>query len=75
MTSSETGPHSNSILENWRYAILPESATIQDVIRNLDEVGHPKKSDEKRRNNDEGKHNDCKVRKMNRVTIDYSNKL
>ena len=38
MISSETNSQTNLIQENWRYAILPERATIQDAISNLDEV-------------------------------------
>ena len=38
MTSPETNSQSKSILENWRHATLTENTTIQDAIRNLDEV-------------------------------------
>lgn len=38
MTSPEVNTQSNLIFENWRHASLPENATIQDAIRNLDEV-------------------------------------
>lgn len=38
MTSPETNFQPNSILENWRHAILPENTTIQDAIQNLDKV-------------------------------------
>ena len=38
MISPETKSQPNLILENWRHATLPESATIQDAIRNLDDV-------------------------------------
>lgn len=38
MISPKIDSQPNSILENWRHAILPEDATVHDAICNLDEV-------------------------------------